>query len=670
MKKKKKRKILRKRARLLATLLSLCIAMAAVTMTALADTQAEGNVIKHVEVIDATLSYQAGDAPKATATVSDSTAHYEIAYENWMRMEQKEDGSWESVEAWYSDPDTLSVFQDDEKITSFEMGKYYIYNIELNAKDGYTFSFESDLKMSLNGKEIPSGSCFAEDNGSKLHVAWAAELGSKWPVTDDVYINDVIFDYTPGDVPKATACKLDPEAGYDIEYEYWEEMETKSDGTSEPVAFWYSDENKNNALSADKKITAFEEGKTYMYSISLKANDLCSFSDNCSVTVNNVKVDARNVLNSKTSLFVVAVKTIKPKKPVPIKPIELIQINGATVKFNAGDKPIFTGTVSGTDPYYYIDHEGWIAPDGGITSSDYWNRRYGDFEGSWGKLVTSFDADTKYVYNVYLKLSGKGYDEGYRFDEKTKLCVNGQTINLNIDSISLDPDGETIWFYDVLTMTPTVNDTCVNGHQAQKNVTKATAKNDGKIVTSCSVCKKILSTEILSKASDIRLSAISYTYNGKARKPSVTVNDRTGKKISTTNYTVSYAKGRKNVGSYEVTVTFKGNYQGKVTKSFTIKPQGISIGKVTAGKKRITVKWRKQTKQISGYEIQYSTDKKFIKDARVTVSARKTTSKTIKKLKTKKKYYLRIRSYKTVKVKGKNTKIYSSWSKVKSAKVK
>lgn len=520
---------MKKRARCFISWL-ICMAMAAAPITAFADTQEDGNVIKNVEVINATLSYQDGDVPKATAAVSDSTAHYEVDYENWQRMEEQEDGSWKSVEAWYSDPDTLSVFQDDEKITSFEMGKYYIYNIQLNAKDGYIFSSESDLKISLNGKELIAGSGFVQDNGSKLHLAWAAELGSKWPVTGDVYINDAIFDYNPGDAPKAAAYKLDPEAGYDIAYEYWEEMEAKPDGTSEPVAFWYSDEAKNNALSADKKITVFEEGKTYMYSISLKAKDLCSFSDNCSVVVNNMKVDARNVRNSKTGLFVVAVKTIKPTEQ--------------------------------TEPI------------------------------------------------------------------------------------------------------------CANGHKPQKAVTQATIKNDGKIVTSCSVCGKTLSTEIIPKASDIRLSAVSYTYNGKTKKPSVTVNDRTGKKISAVNYTVSYAKGRKNVGVYDVVITFKGDYQGKITKSFTIKPQSISIGKVSAGKKKITVKWKKQTKQISGYEIQYSTDKKFKKNTRSAVSASKTSSKTITKLKPKKNYYVRIRSYKTVKVKGKNTKIYSSWSKGKSAKVK
>lgn len=661
---------IKKTTKWLTVLLMVCMMMTIVPITAFADTQDDGYTVKNIAITNATLSYQAGEAPKATAIVGDSTAHYEIAYENWQRMEKKEDGSWESVEAWYSDPGMMSNLQENEKFVTFEMEKYYIYNIELRAKDGYTFPAESELKMSLNGKEIPSGTCFVQDNGSKLHVAWASEIGKKIPVVSNVDVEGIIFDYNVGDVPQAAAYKCDPEEGYDIEYEYWEEMETKPDGTVEPVAFWYSDENKNNALSADKKITAFEEGKTYMYSISLKAKDLCSFSENSSVMLDGNKVDAGNVLNNKTSLFVVAVKTIKPTKPVPIKPIKLIQIDGATTNFDAGDKPIFTGKIPESAPYYFIDHEGWTAPDGGITSSDYWNERYGDFEGSWGKQITSFDAGTKYVYNVYFKLSGKGYEEGYRFDENTKLCVNGQTINLDKDSINLDPDGETIWFFNVLTIEPEKNDTCLNGHKPQKNIVKATAKNDGKIVTQCSTCKKVLSTELIPKVSDIRLSAISCSYNGKVRRPSVTVNDRTGKKINAANYTVSCAKEIKNVGIYDVTITFKGSYEGKVTKTFTVRPQDVSIGKVIAGRKKITINWKKQAKQISGYEIQYATDKKLKKATWVAVSASDTTSKTVMKLKSQKRYYVRIRSYKIVRGRGENTKIYSSWSKVKSVKVK
>ena len=102
----------------------------------------------------------------------------------------------------------------------------------------------------------------------------------------------------------------------------------------------------------------------------------------------------------------------------------------------------------------------------------------------------------------------------------------------------------------------------------------------------------------------------------------------------------------------------------------TQKPKATSIKKLTKGKKKFKVAWKKIS-GVTGYQIQYATDKKFKKNKKtVTVKGSKTTSKTISKLKSKKTYYVRVRTYKTVKVNGKSTKVYSSWSKVKSVKTK
>lgn len=209
------------------------------------------------------------------------------------------------------------------------------------------------------------------------------------------------------------------------------------------------------------------------------------------------------------------------------------------------------------------------------------------------------------------------------------------------------------------------------GHTpAPEKLTKATAKEAGSITKECLVCHAILSAQSIPKASDIRLSATSYVYNGKVRKPSVTVKDSTGKKLTAADYTVTYAKGRKNVGSYAVTITFKGNYAGSVTKTFTIKPRATSLSKVTPAKKKLTVKWKKQTKQVTGYQIQYAANKGFKKASLITVNKNKTTSRTISKLKSGKTYYVRVRTYQTVKINGKKTKLYSAWSKASNKKVK
>ena len=208
-------------------------------------------------------------------------------------------------------------------------------------------------------------------------------------------------------------------------------------------------------------------------------------------------------------------------------------------------------------------------------------------------------------------------------------------------------------------------------HTTKQTVTKATPTANGKIVNYCSVCKKTLSTTVISKASSTKLKATSLTYNGKVRTPKVIVKDRTGKTlVKNTDYTVSYAKGRKYVGKYAVKITFKGKYSGTKTLYFTIKPKATSISSLKAGSKKFTVKWKKQATQTTGYQVQYSASSKFSKAKTVTVGKNTTVSKKISKLSGKKKYYVRVRTYKTVKINGKSIRIYSGWSKAKTVTTK
>jgi surface protein len=166
----------------------------------------------------------------------------------------------------------------------------------------------------------------------------------------------------------------------------------------------------------------------------------------------------------------------------------------------------------------------------------------------------------------------------------------------------------------------------------------------------------------------IRLSATSYTYTGKAQKPTVTVKDSKGNEISSKYYTVSY-KNNKKVGTATVTITFKDKYAGTIKETYEIVPKATTISKLTSLKtKAFTIKWKKQATQTTGYEIQYSTSSKFTTKTTktVTVKSAKTTSKTISKLSVRKKYYVRIRTYKAVN----GTKYYSSWSMTLSVKTK
>ena len=156
------------------------------------------------------------------------------------------------------------------------------------------------------------------------------------------------------------------------------------------------------------------------------------------------------------------------------------------------------------------------------------------------------------------------------------------------------------------------------------------------------------------------------TYNGKKQKIQVTG--------LPAGVTVSYKNNKKkDIGEYTVTAVFTltdtKNYNPipNKTAKMTIAPKGTSLNKLTAGKKQFKATWKKQTTKTSGYELQYSTDSKFNSGSKkVKIKKNKTTSTTVKKLKGKKKYYVRIRTYKSVNGK----KIYSKWSSSKKITTK
>ena len=241
-----------------------------------------------------------------------------------------------------------------------------------------------------------------------------------------VEIGAVKFNYYAGDNPGSwTTRGGDTAYYYDIEYECWEQMGNNGKGELDPVKYWYSDEEKNNALKDEEKITTFEEGKTYMYSISLKARDEYTFADNTEVYVNSEKANSMSTSKDKKILFVTAIKTIKPTQPVTKKEIEVVEINNATLKFNDGDKPVFTGTIS--DTRYKFEFEAWRTNDAGISSVDWFNNE--DHLPYWGgKLISTFDKNKRYTYELALVTSATGSDEGWIFGSNTKLKINGQEV--------------------------------------------------------------------------------------------------------------------------------------------------------------------------------------------------------------------------------------------------
>ena len=186
----------------------------------------------------------------------------------------------------------------------------------------------------------------------------------------------------------------------------------------------------------------------------------------------------------------------------------------------------------------------------------------------------------------------------------------------------------------------------------------------------CSVCGKVLvAQEIVPKLSRINIAGCKITvkdqtYTGKALKPTPSVKYGKVKLKKGTDYTVAY-KNNKAIGTATVTIKGKEKYTGTVNKTFRILPKGVKLSSLTADKGTITVKWKKGS-NITGYQLQYSLKKSFASKKTATVAKAATTKAVIKKLKSKKTYYVRIRTFKTVKGK----KYYSAWSKAKAVKVK
>lgn len=203
--------------------------------------------------------------------------------------------------------------------------------------------------------------------------------------------------------------------------------------------------------------------------------------------------------------------------------------------------------------------------------------------------------------------------------------------------------------------------------------TPASTSKDGSIVVKCSNCGDVKSTTTIAKIKSIALNKTSFTENGKVQKATVVAKDSANKTIAASNYTVSYSNSNsKKPGTYTATVKFNGkNYTG--TKKLTYKINAKAPAKTTvklskAKKTSLKASWSKVANATS-YEVQYGTSKSF-KGAKTIKVSSKSSSKVLTKLKKNKKYYVRVRAVRTVKVDNKNTTLRASWSSAKNLKTK
>ena len=229
----------------------------------------------------------------------------------------------------------------------------------------------------------------------------------------------------------------------------------------------------------------------------------------------------------------------------------------------------------------------------------------------------------------------------YAYDGKAKKP--GVTVKLNGKTLKNGTDYTVSYSNNTKVGTATVKITGKSNYTGSVSKTYS-IKNNFKKATVSGISTKAFTGKNITQS-------ITVKYNGKTLK-------------NGTDYTVSYSNN-KSIGTATVKIAGKGSYTGTITKTFKINPAKQEIQKLTAKSKAFFVDWA-QKGSATGYEIQYATNSKFTSAKKVTITNNKTDKTTVSKLSGKKKYYVRVRSYTTVK----GTKYYGAWSSTKTVTTK
>ena len=358
---------------------------------------------------------------------------------------------------WVSD-NSGSITPTSENLKP-EKNKEYTFIITLKAKDGYVFKKKSespflDGDFLVNGSRYDNAVTVISTDGKTLTATLFALTKVKGvsdtPGGNTVVKTTVRNNYTDHSITDNIGVTRKSECVIDVQDGILDSDDTKWFKLSSDGVNLIETTNQDDAIislkfiSEENKVIVAYTGNFVQADISTNFKYLLYTrytGSKLTYTGTTYEETGKTVINEIRDDYYVRVCFNCPLKLIAPKEIETVEINNATLSFNDGDKPVFTGTIPDGAPYTLV-YEAWQTEGEGISSSE---------ENNKGNLITIFDKDKTYTYKLAFKISDAGSEDDWFFGSNTKLKINGQEVALQRDSSDNEQQFSGV---TALTMTP------------------------------------------------------------------------------------------------------------------------------------------------------------------------------------------------------------------------